>query len=316
MEGLFVWATVGWLSFLLYAYSWWKWVGSKNPKKFNVNSVGAREALGMVAILFAWIVLVGFLSGALLSGVKNPSEANAVSDPNHLRAILVPLFVGVIAMMAIYILNESFLYFLGGVFPKGKWLIAGLLILMNLLLFFPASISQMSGLSKDTLLVNNLFLIVFFSIVVVPMGFMFRRSGVLTVFSLIMLLDIYLVWMSGGEASSGKQNWYITMVQSDLMKKWPVPTCIVSNSRVLGGGDMAFIAFGMIFASRAFNYKIAALFALISTLPLLFLPHIKASLNLSIAAWPYTIFIAPWAIFLCLASYFYDKKSSPAKINS
>jgi len=171
-------------------------------------------------------------------------------------------------------------------------------------------LAQMGIFFEKTMLLNNIFLIIFFSIAIVPIGFMFRRSGVLTIFSLIMILDVYLVWISGAPspASLEKKNWYISMFESDLMKNWPIPIGIFDGNHMLGGGDMGFIAIGLVFAYRVFGRVAAVIFSLLSTTPLLLLPLIKEWLDLPSMAWPYTIFIAPWAILLCLLSWLRDNR--------
>lgn len=296
MDGLFLWATAGWMTFLVYAHYWWKYVGSKEDGKSRVDTIGAKQALWGVGILAGWIVVFGILSGAL-GPDKNGSSTGG--------GIATQVFVGIISALALFVLTENLIVFLRGILPSRRRLAFFLSMAMSFLML--VLLSSQAGFLPEflpkTVLSNNIFLIIFFALVIVPLGFSFRRSGILTIFSLIMLLDIYLVWLSGQAASSDGKNWYVAMIQSDLMQNWPIPIAFFDGRHMLGGGDMGFIAIGLVFIYREFGKGTAILFALLSTLPLLLLPSIRELLDLPQMAWPYTIFIAPWAILLCLVSW-------------
>jgi hypothetical protein len=181
-------------------------------------------------------------------------------------------------------------------------------VVVTLLLFFQL------GVWEKNILTNNLFAILIASVLMTPIAFLFKRSGILVVFSLIMILDIYLVWNSGQSALSPGKNWYIAMIQSDLMRHWPVPLALVTQTRMLGLGDVCFTIFGMIFAYREFNKLTAIAFTILATAPILLLPLAHQYFPDLPSFFPYTIFIAPWALLLVLASFVREKyfRTSPA----
>ncbi len=303
MEGLFLWATAGWLSFLFYAHYFWKYAVSRNPAQFNVDIVDARRAAWALVVLAAWIFFFGIISGAIFGSSQAPSPPGGDS----IAIDFVDLFSGLIAGMCLLILVQNANKFLSAIWPDKKRLAFCASMLFGACMI-PLFLAQMDIFFQKTMFLNNIFLIIFFAVAIVPIGFMFRRSGALTLFSLVMLLDVYLVWMSGVAAETPeKKNWYIAMIQSDLMNSWPVPLGFFDGKHMLGGGDMGFIAIGLVFAYRTFGRGAAVLFAIFSTTPLLLLPLVKEWLALPSMAWPYTIFIAPWAILLCLISWYLEQ---------
>ncbi len=131
-----------------------------------------------------------------------------------------------------------------------------------------------------------------------------KKSAFIGIFSIIMLLDIFLVWAFNStpavaainplQVSDG--NWYISIFKSKFMQHFPWPIGFRWDGRLLGNGDVFFICLTTMYLKRVWNTRAAILAGVLVTAPLLVLPYVSEALG--IYFWPYTIFIAPVALIM------------------
>lgn len=305
---LVFWAVICWFGGMIYSGYWYELIGLKDPKLHGIETYGPRQVLVLVATIFGMILLMAFLSGSFESGTSSPERPLSPGDSqiNWPQWVLV---LGLGLMMWRF-LNQQAALFISKIIEK-KWtaFIAGLLselvfgVLVGLQIFY------------DYALTNNVFLALLF-LIFVPMAFIFRRSGLLTVFLLIMALDLCLVWFSGDGLSQKGGNWYVRTMTSDLMNYWPVPLALRVGPRMLGGGDIFFMTLVVVYAKKTFGKRIAVMAGLATTLPLLILPWAYVIWPSLPAFWPYTIFIAPWGILLILISIFRERRQKSVVIQN
>ncbi len=67
---------------------------------------------------------------------------------------------------------------------------------------------------------------------------------------------------------------------------------------MLGNGDVFFLCLTVMYGKRIWSTKAAVIAGTIATLPVLLLPYAFYILKAPPMAWPYTIFIAPVALFI------------------
>lgn len=94
------------------------------------------------------------------------------------------------------------------------------------------------------------------------------------------------------------------------MQAFPFPLGFQWGGRLIGNGDIFFTCFLVAFARRLYSLKAAVWCGVLATLPLILLPFAFYILKTPPLAWPYTIFIAPWALILTI--FFKPKISADA----
>lgn len=155
---------------------------------------------------------------------------------------------------------------------------------------------------RDNTTINNLFL---FLIVLLMANFavVLKRSAFGLLFGAIMILDIYLVWMAGNpgdDAEGSGASWYVAMSGSLFAQHLPFPLYFKSGGYILGNGDVGFTCLLVMYARRIWGILPAVISGIIATFPLLILPYAFQIFGISTPAWPYTIFIAPVALFIAV----------------
>lgn len=260
------------------------------------DSVGARQIFIAVLYLAGFIFFLGFLSGALsdpVSAAPKPDPGNSGSTWQWLLPVGV---LGILLWQAfLALIRPAFCYLFDSSNPILFWFV-----------WFPIAVAlgllislQIAGPGD---LLNNFFML-FVVLLVADIATRLSRGGLLTLFSLIMLLDIYLVWMGmapATEKSSGGESWYIAMIKSDLMQHWPFPLGFRWNGRILGNGDIFLTGVAVVYALRVWRLAAAVVAGLLMTAPLIALPYLYKIWPDLPTAWPYTIFIAPVAILIAL----------------
>lgn len=306
MAQLALWTTIAWLCALVYSRYWHKLIGSKNPEKYAIDSYGAGRTLLFVAWMVVIIFGLGYLSGAMSgnSGSGNGQEPTSkpVTEWPSL-GLVIPL--ALIGMMIYWILMSEIINI--AMTMKSRPL-AHALVSGSCFAFMALIIMQMFKWNQWA---NNVYMVFLFTLIMAQAAYLFRRSGLLTIFSLIMLLDLYLVWVSQNGISSEKGNWYVGMIQSPMMQHWPAPIAFRVDGHLIGGGDIFFMSIAVIHARRLFNTIVALGLGIVMTVPLLIITYLYQIWPNMPKAWPYTIFIAPWAILLVLISMWRDRKAAP-----
>ena len=293
---LSLFAVASWVLALVY-HHYSKDMKAMIPK----NSLGLKEVIRFVAQFAVMIFIIGLISGAL-SFSDNPKS----NDPTLPAAPLWPhwsisLPIAILAFLVWTLftaeLNKFICHLLNG---KNSLLETPILLISNLLILFLIGIQVISP-NKIT---NNIFMF-FVALMVVPFAMALKRSGVLSLFSLLMLLDVYLVWMASvgtGSGEANKQSWYITMIDSELMRHWPFPIGFIWGQHIIGNGDIFFMGIGAVYAKQVSGNRAAILSGIAMTAPILLLGWVKEIWPNMPSAWPYTIFIAPIAILVALLS--------------
>lgn len=164
---------------------------------------------------------------------------------------------------------------------------------------------------RNNTTINNLFL---FLIVLLMANFavVLKRSAFGLLFGAIMLLDIYLVWMAGkpsDDAEGSGASWYVAMSGSLFVQHLPFPIYFKSGGYILGNGDVGFTCLLVMYAKRIWGTWPAIISGVVATIPLLILPYAEQIFSISTPAWPYTIFIAPVALFIAI---FAPRPTKPA----
>lgn len=156
--------------------------------------------------------------------------------------------------------------------------------------------------------------ILVFLVLLISLNFATRltKSAFISIFIVIILLDIYLVWCTSVTASALPSSraevadeldagWYIAMFRSNFMQHFPFPVGFRFADHLLGNGDIFFMGVTVMYAMRVWSMRAAVTAGVLMTLPLLLLPFAHLVLKTPPMAWPYTIFIAPVA--LCIAIF-------------
>lgn len=305
MVQLALWTTIAWLCALAYSQYWHKFIGSKNPEKYGMNSYGAGKTLLFVLWMAFVIFGIGYLSGAMSGGgghsnVQEPGGESVTKWPSW--NLVLPLLL--LAIMMYWVLKREII---GAAMTMKNRRFARVFANLACLGFLALIVLQMFKWNQWA---NNIYMVLLFTLIMAQVAYLFRRSGLLTIFSLIILLDLYLVWVSQNGISSDKGNWYIRMIQSELMRHWPVPIAFRVDGHLIGGGDIFFMSIAIIHARRLFNTAVAIGLGVLMTAPLLVITYLYQVWPNMPKAWPYTIFIAPWAILLVLISMWRDRKAA------
>ena len=294
MLQLAFWATLTLVCSFFYARYWHKLLASKYPKKCGIDSYG----IGQTFIFLAWLVfiifLMGFLSGTLRPG--NPSEVGESASSNtklSQTTLIILLAWGLLTIFSVY---KSLRIFLLQWQNQTLAIVVGIVSTIALGLLMPMQVLDRQEWA------NNVYMILIF-ITLSPIAFASKRSGLLIIFSFIILLDIYLVWISQRGIATTQGNWYVSMISSNLIQHLPLPIAFYAGDHLIGGGDIFFMTLVIIFIQRFLNGKLAILMGALMILPMIILPALRSWLPNLPHAWPYTIFIAPWGILLVLYSF-------------
>lgn len=154
----------------------------------------------------------------------------------------------------------------------------------------------------------NLMLIGLMCVLTMEFAVRLKRSGFITFFALIAVVDICLVWLtsnvgnvgsiSGHSGTATTGNWYMRMFQSEFMQHFPFPLGLRWEGRMLGNGDVFFLCLTAMYAKRVWSTRAAIIAGLLATLPIILIPLAIYIFKTPPIAWPYTIFIAPVALFI------------------
>lgn len=285
MLGLFFLATLAWILALIY-YRF----ASISKEKFQ-NTLGLKFIAFFFGSFILMILLLKFVTGL------NSSQAAENSDS--------PSGGGLSLLQWIFIISLSCLLW-NGLFGEistqlKRWLMnfPRWQAVSRLTLAILIALLILQQIFWDNHFLNNIFL---FTVIVIVIEFAMRlkRGAFALMFGLIMLLDIYLVWITSGSGQGSKVSWYVSMFQSEFMQYFPFPIGFRWGNRLLGNGDVAFMCITVMYTRRVWGLVPAVVAGVVTTLPLLLLPFAVQLLGVSPPAWPYTIFIAPVALFIAI----------------
>ncbi len=274
-----------------------------------------RDRLGLK---FVGVFIVSFLVGVtgmyLLSRAAAPVEVTPpapVSPGESGMRLVVPsekglsvlqwTFIGAFTLIFystfITLLRRGILHLSGNKVEKALgWSLVSAIVIWGLFLV---------KVAWNPVLVGNLLLF----LIILPafeLSLLIRKSGFLGLFGLIMVLDVFLVWafndISPDAAINPIQavgdNWYVSIFRSKFMHHFPWPVGFRWDGRMLGNGDVFFICLTVMYLKRVWSARAAIVAGLLVTAPLLAIPYVSQLTG--ITAWPYTIFIAPFALVMAL----------------
>lgn len=298
MIGLAILTAVSWLVALWY---------SKHYRRLGLNerenTIGPGYVLFMLVFLAGFIFFLGFVTGV---SSPQPEDASGPKTPSPTEKFfsgsLIFFFAALLWMVIVVGLEKFFQPLMknSSLFPVVAYAIPVIVAFLIL-----------SQIFFQNAAMNNIFML-FLPVLAVEFATRLKRSALLTLFSLLALLDVYLVWLAnapvGGGAGSGG-SWYIALFKSDLMRHWPFPLGFRWGDHLIGNGDIFFMSVVVAYAYRALPFKWAILSGVTMTLPLLLIPIAMSIFPSMPKAWPYTIFIAPIGLLMTILARLFVFKS-------
>lgn len=289
MFGLFALATLAWILALIY----YKHIPPQKERYRDI--IGLRLAVILVIGAVLEIFLFRYLSTLNArdhsEGYQNPQSATGLSSVQWLViaflacAIFSFLFYELFLQIRIRLRNYPKLRIISIVLS-----VAFLVALISIKIF------------RSNTFINNLFLF-FIVLIIANFSVVLKRSAFGMLFGAIMLLDIYLVWMASEPSGAGGDSgasWYVVMSGSLFMQYLPFPLYFKSGGYILGNGDVGFTCLLVMYAKKIWGTWAAIISGVVATIPLLILPYAEQIFSISTPAWPYTIFIAPVALFIAV----------------